>query len=222
MEVPMLSIISTPTRRRIVRALAPLCGLMLAGGLVWQGSNAAFTATTNAPGNAWNAGTVNLTSNTGAAGAFVASGTARFAVSNIKPGDTGTACVTVRSTGTSPSIGRFYVQNVTGTIAPALAPQIKLTVGYGTLPNGTGVGTNIPAACTGAPAITNYITNIALTALPTSYAAAANSWTLAGGTGVTENRVYRITWSFDTTGTNAGDNLLQGRSAGADFVWEVQ
>jgi hypothetical protein len=197
-------------------------GLLLAGMLVWQGSNAAFTASTTSPNNAWNAGTVTLTSNTGAAGAFVQTGNAVFSVSNIKPGSTGTACVTVRSTGSVPGNGRFYVQNVTGTIVPALAPQIKLTVDVGALPNGTGAGTAIPASCAGLPAVSNVVSNVALTALPTAYAAATNSWTLAGGTGVTENRVYRITWVFDTTGTNAGDNLLQGRSAGADFVWEAQ
>ena len=64
----------------------------------------------------------------------------------------------------------------------------------------------MPASCTGAPVLSNVISNVALTSLPTTYAAATSSWTLAGGTGVTENRVYRITWTFDTTGTNAGDN----------------
>jgi hypothetical protein len=213
---------SNRSARRAVRATAPLVGLLLAGVMVWQGSNAAFTASTSAPANAWNAGTVTLTSNTGAAGAFVTTGNAVFSVSNIKPGSTGTACVTVRSTGSVPAAGRFYLQNVTGTIAPALAPQIKLTVDVGTLPNGTGAGSTIPASCAGAPAFTNVTTNVALTSYPASYAAATNSWALAGGTAVTENRVYRITWTFDTTGTNPGDNLLQGRSAGADFVWEVQ
>jgi hypothetical protein len=219
----MFSPLSTPGRRRLARAAAPLVGLLLAGMLAWQGSNAAFTASTSSPGNAWNSGTVTLTSNTGAGGSFVQTGNATFSVSNIKPGSTGTACVTVRSTGSVPAVGRFYVQNVTGTIAPALAPQITLTVESGALPNGTGAGTSIPASCTGTlPAFTPVVSNVALTALPTSYAAATNSWTLAGGTGVTENRVYRITWTFATTGTNAGDNLLQGRSAGAEFVWEVQ
>ena len=214
--------LASRSQRRALRAGAPLLGLLAAGLLVWQGSTAAFTASTTSPANAWNAGTVALTSNTGAAGAFVVNGTARFSVANIKPGQTGQACVTVRSTGTVPGNGRFYVQGVTGTIAPALAPQIQLTVDVGTLPNGTGAGATIPSSCAGAPALTNVLTNVALTALPTSYAASTNSWTLAGGTGVTENRVYRITWTFATTGTNAGDNLLQGRSAGADFVWEVQ
>lgn len=212
----------SPRRRRtILRASAPFIGLLIAGMLVWQGSNAAFTASTSAAGNAWNAGTVSLQNNS-VDGTFRSAGQATFSVNNIKPGSTGTACVTVRSTGSVPSTGRFYVQNVTGTIAPALAPQIQLSVEVGALPNGTGAGTSIPASCAGAPAFSAVLTNVALTAMPGSYAAAGNSWTLAGGTAVTENRVYRITWTFATTGTNAGDNLLQGRSAGADFVWEVQ
>jgi len=213
---------TTRSQRRMVRAIAPVVGLLAAGLLVWQGSYAAFTASTSSPGNSWTSGTVALTNNTGAAGAFVVTGTASFSVTNIKPGQSGSACVTVRSTGTVAGNGRFYVQNVTGTLAPALAPQIQLTVDVGALPNGTGAGTSIPASCAGAPALANIINGVALNALPTSYGATGNSWTLAGGTGVTENRVYKITWTFATTGTNAGDNLLQGRSAGADFVWEVQ
>lgn len=216
-----LTTLSARRKRTMVRAAAPFVGLLIAGTLVWQGSNAAFTASTSAAGNAWNSGTVALQNNS-VDGTFRTSGQATFSVNNIKPGSTGTACVSVRSTGTVPSTGRFYVQNVTGTIAPALAPQIQLSVEVGALPNGTGAGSAIPASCAGAPSLSPVLSNVALTAMPGSYTAATNSWTLGGGTGVTENRVYRITWTFATTGTNAGDNLLQGRSAGANFVWEVQ
>ena len=38
------------TQRRLVRAVAPVAGLLAAGLLVWQGSTAAFTATTNNTG----------------------------------------------------------------------------------------------------------------------------------------------------------------------------
>jgi hypothetical protein len=34
--------------------------------------------------------------------------------------------------------------------------------------------------------------------------------------------VYRLSWTFATTGTNAGDNLLQGKTVTAGFTWELQ
>ena len=33
---------------------------------------------------------------------------------------------------------------------------------------------------------------------------------------------YKVTWTFATTGTNPGDNALQGKTAMADFTWELQ
>lgn len=40
-------------RRRLARAIAPAVGLLAAGLLVWQGSYAAFSASTNATNNVW-------------------------------------------------------------------------------------------------------------------------------------------------------------------------
>lgn len=212
----------SPRQRRFVRAAAPIAGLALAGLLAWQGSTAAFTASTRSTGNAWDAGTLTLTSNTGGGGSFVAIGTAVFTVTGIKPGSTGTACVTVRSTGSAPGIGRFYVTNVVGTIPPALAPRIALTVESAALPDGSGPSSTIPSTCAGAPAMTVLHTAQALTDLPSSYDSALDSWWVAGGAGATQNRVYRITWTFTSAGTTSADNLLQGRSAGADLVWEIR
>ncbi len=45
-------------RRRAVRAVAPVAGLLAAGLLVWQGSYAAFSATTANTGDAWSTGTL--------------------------------------------------------------------------------------------------------------------------------------------------------------------
>ena len=54
---------SRTNRRRTVRAVAPVAGLLAAGLLVWQGSYAAFSATTVDTGNAWATGQLNLTNN---------------------------------------------------------------------------------------------------------------------------------------------------------------
>jgi len=197
-----------------MRSAAPVVGLLVAGLLVWQGSNAAFTATTTSPNNAWTAGTVALDNNSNA-GNFAVTGAATFSVSNIKPGDTLTRCVTVRSTGSVAGGGRFYATNVTG----ALAPRINITVDSASATVTAGVS-SVPANCTGIGTTTAVLPSTALGSLPASYLAAANSWTLTGTTG--EARVYRITYDFVSTGNNVTDNTFQGTTAGATFNWEVQ
>ena len=54
---------SRTTRRRAVRAVAPVAGLLAAGLLVWQGSYAAFTATTTNQQDSWAAGKLILKNN---------------------------------------------------------------------------------------------------------------------------------------------------------------
>jgi hypothetical protein len=83
------------------------------------------------------------------------------------------------------------------------------------------VATNVASNCTGFPTtgtITNLGTNVALSAYPATYGAATPINVAAG----TQRVAYRITWTLNTTGTNAGDNLLQGSTAQADLNWEIQ
>jgi hypothetical protein len=202
------------TRRRALRSAAPAVGLLVAGLLVWQGSNAAFTATTTSPNNSWTAGTVEL-ENDANDGAFANVGQAVFDVQDIKPGDTLTRCVTVQSQGTTAGSGKFYVTGVSG----ALAPQIELTVNQGAVTVAAGES-SVDADCTGFTSAGNVATGVALDAFDGDFASAPASWTVAGTPG--EARAYQITYTFVTTGSNAGDNALQGASAGATFNWEVQ
>lgn len=204
--------------RRSVRVIAPLTGILLAGALVWQGSSAAFQATTTSPGDAWNAGSVTLNSNTGPADSFVVSGGARFVATGITPGQQQQRCVTVRSMGSVPGSVKWFATNVAGT---GLETQLRVRVQRVVLPTGTGPGTSIPPNCAGFPgAGIVTIFNQFLPTAPGSFAAATNPWVVAGG--VTENAVYRIRWTFVSTGSNAGDNALQGSTASADFQWEMQ
>ncbi|MDQ1484573.1 MAG: hypothetical protein QOJ62_266, partial [Actinomycetota bacterium] len=54
-------------RRRVVRATAPAFGLLAAGLLVWQGSYAAFSATTQNNNDTWSSASLSLTNNGGTA-----------------------------------------------------------------------------------------------------------------------------------------------------------
>jgi hypothetical protein len=201
-------------RRSALRSAAPAVGLLVAGLLVWQGSNAAFTATTTSPGNTWTAGTVALENNANDA-AFAQTGSAVFNVSDIKPGDTLTRCVTVLSDGTVPGTGKFFVTGVGG----ALAPRIFVTVDAAPATVTAGVS-SVSADCTGLGSTTSVLPSTVLGSLPGDYASAASSWTLAGTAG--EARAYRIRYDFVSTGSNATDNTFQGTSANATFNWEVQ
>jgi hypothetical protein len=216
---------SRTTRRRAVRAVAPVAGLLAAGLLVWQGSYAAFSASTNNTSDAWATGNLTLTNNGGTTGAGTYSGTtaalfkgttAGQPENNLKIGSSGTKCITVESTGSLAGALKLYRGTVTGTNSALLAPQVSLTVDAATL----GAGVNVGNDCVGYPGPgTSIASNVALSALPTSYATAANSIAVAGGT---VRVAYRIGWTITTTGSNTTDNNLQNSSAIADLTWEIQ
>ena len=92
---------SDQRRRRALRAAAPVAGLLAVGLLVWQGSSAAFSATTVNTADTWSSGQLALTNNGGTT-TYAASTAAIFGgatETNLKPGSTGTKCLTVESTG---------------------------------------------------------------------------------------------------------------------------
>ena len=213
---------SRTQRRRTVRAVAPVAGLLAAGLLVWQGSYAAFSATTNNTADAWSTGSLVLTNNgglvayTGTTAALFAGTTVGQPENNLKIGATGTKCITVQSTGTLAGNLKLYRGAISGTNNAAIAPQLGLTIDAAPV----AAATNVAANCTGFPVtgITNLGTNAALSTYPSTFAA-ATPLALAAGT---QRVAYRITWTLNTTGTNVGDNALQGSTAQADLTWEIQ
>ena len=195
-------------RRRALRAAAPVAGL-----LVWQGSYAAFSATTADNTNAWSSGSMVLTNNGGGA-AYAATTTATFNEVQLKPGSTGTKCITVKSAGTAAGSLKMYESALVDS-APSLGAQIQVTIDAAT------VASDVLVGCAGFPAVgtTNVATNTPLTTLPTTDATAVGPVAVASGTVLT---AYRIAWTFATTGTTAGDNALQSKTVTAGFTWELQ
>jgi hypothetical protein len=98
---------------------------------------------------------------------------------------------------------------------PSLGAQIQLTI------DAAPVAADVLASCATFPAagLTNVATNVALTALPTTYAAAVGAVAVPAATQLV---AYRLTYTFASTGSNAGDNLLQNKTATAKFTWELQ
>jgi hypothetical protein len=199
-------------RRRVVRATAPAFGLLAAGLLVWQGSYAAFSATTVDTNNAWASGSLALTNNGGGA-VYSASTSATFGGTNLKPGSTGTTCLTVKSVGTTAGNLAMY-ESALADSAPSLGAQIQLTITAGV------PATDVQANCTGFPVagLTTVATNQPLSTFANTYATGVP---IAVATG-TVLEAYKVTWTFASTGTNPGDTALMGKTVTAGFTWEIQ
>ena len=207
---------SDQRRRRVLRAVAPVAGLLAAGLLVWQGSYAAFSATTDNTKDAWTTGNLTLTNNGGVNNGFGGTTPALFGETGIKPGSTGAKCITVDSAGSLPGALRLYRGAITGTNGANLAAALTLTVDA--MPVSAGSTLDVASNCSGyAGGTGGALYAGALGSLGTSYGAVSGTnVTLTGGG---ERVAYRIGWSLPSTVT---DNTLQSSSAVATLNWEVQ
>ena len=112
----------TPRAVRSLRWLLWPIAVVLSLAVVGQASFAAFDAKVSNSGNNFGVGSVNLADDD--------AGSALFTVSNLKPGSSGSRCITVTSTGTLPATVKLYTTDATTT--KALASYISLTITQGT------------------------------------------------------------------------------------------
>jgi hypothetical protein len=204
-------------RRRVLRAVAPVAGLLAVGLLVWQGSYAAFSATTNNNANSWSTGNLTLQNDAGT-GTYAANTSALFTETNIKPGATLSRCLTVAAGGTVGGTLKFYAGAITGTNSAALAPQISVGI------VASSVLAAVPAPAVGAncanfptTGLTTLTAGTGLDSLPTTYATGLGAAVVP--VAVSRWVTYKITYTF-TSGAN--DNALQLSNAVADLKWEIQ
>jgi predicted ribosomally synthesized peptide with SipW-like signal peptide len=191
------------TRGRMSRKLLlTLLVVGVVGSLAGMGTFSAFSSTTSNDNNSFQAGTVYITDND--------SNAAMYAVTNAKPGDSATSCITVTYLGTLNATVHLYGLNTGG----ALSPYVNLTVEQGTSSSPFGnCGTFTP---------TSTIYSGTLSVLPTTYAGgiATNP---GAGFWATNNQV-----SYRFTVTLADDNNANGQGSGPistgshSFVWEAQ
>lgn len=178
---------------------AGLTALALASTMVLQVSSAAFSDTTDNSGNSVAAGTVVLADSD--------SGSAMYAVTNMKPGDTVERCIRVTYTGTLASSVKLY-GSVAGT---GLATYLDMIV-----QRGSGLTSPGAADCTGfTSAATIYNDDITLAGFATAHTNYANG---AGAVAATENDTvdYRFVLTLQD------NNSAQGLNASATFTWEAQ
>ncbi|MCU1533286.1 MAG: hypothetical protein JWO49_2857 [Arthrobacter sp.] len=192
--------------RKIAAFSAGPVAVLLAGGMVWQGSQAAFTATTRNAGNSWSTGNVVLSDDD--------LGAAAFTVENIVPDQTGQKCIVVTSRSNVPGEVRTYTQNLIA--SRGMEDRI-----FFDLEQGTGGSFS---DCNGFTPVANTVPEASLSFLAANhndYATGGSAWKTTGTTGETQS--YRATWRFDTTGMSQDEiNALQGAGVGMDLVWELQ
>jgi hypothetical protein len=202
-------------RRRLVRAFAPAVGLLAAGLLVWQGSYAAFNATTTDNSNAWATGSLVLQNNGGNGSSYSNATTATFGGTLLKPGSTNSQCVTVQNSGSLSGGLAMYASSISDTTTNGHALSDQITVSVVAAPTATDISAN----CASFPATGNVavLTNVALSAFPSTYGTATSVATAANS-----KVAYKVTWTFTSAGSFAADNPLQGKTATANFTWEIQ
>ena len=195
---------SRTTRRRAVRAIAPVAGLLAAGLLVWQGSYAAFSATSTSPGNSWTTGQVVLKNNTTGSANYQATGVAAFSVTKMAP--SATAVSVPASTPPPGPVGTSRLsESCQVRSAAAVHRAMKCYV------------KDVPPDCsTGFTGGTVIYNARPLHALPTTYAAGVGAWAPTGA--ATEYAAYKISYVFNP-GTAVAD--VQNKTVNADIVWEI-
>lgn len=167
---------------------------------MYRTSNAAFTASTGNGSNSFSTGTVTLSS---------APVSSVFTVSGLKPGSTGSACVTVSYTGSLESSIRMFASAFgdTNSMGSYITFKIEQTAGAGTVtaPSCTGYGT----------ALTLYDFSMAsLSTIATGYSSGLGSWVPSGAA----TRDYRITYTL----SSSAPNTVQGSTASITLTWEAQ
>lgn len=195
---------SQRAQKLLVGAATPVA-LVLAAGMVYQASYAAFSGQTRNSGNDWSTGSVNLTDDD--------NGSARFQVANMLPGDTDTKCIKVTANASVASTVKGYSVNPVPS-SSGLENRILVTIKDG---NGGSF-----ADCAGFTADRTLMSDVTLAQLATanSYAAGIGGWSVAPGT---STKTYQFTWRFDTSGmTQAQVDALQNSRTGIDMQWEMQ
>ncbi|GAA3347031.1 hypothetical protein GCM10020358_60280 [Amorphoplanes nipponensis] len=182
--------------KMMVAGLTVAGGIAVSSGVMWQASNAAFTAQTGNSANSWDAGTVALSDDD--------SGTAMFAATDLRPGSTGEKCITVTYSGSLSASVRMYGSAVSG----ALAPYVDLVI-----EEGTGGGSGSCAGFTpSGTAFTGTLAAFGSTA--TDFASGAGSFAPSGPA---EATTYHISYTVNA----ATPDSVQGASAAAAFTWEA-
>ena len=205
--------------------------MLISGGVVWQSSNAAFTASTSNAGNTFQAGSVGITDSD--------NGTTMFSLTNMAPGDNGSTCMAVSYTGSlSPTAIRMYFANAqesngavnsntysawtnasaTSETDAYLSLQVEVSSTELAADPGGNFGSNYCAAVANSTFSTVVPSTLTQT-LINNYSSYASNLSAGWGTVTTGKwRIFRFTWAYSSGATNSA----QGDGLKFDIVWEAQ
>ncbi|GAA1436821.1 hypothetical protein GCM10009616_37490 [Microlunatus lacustris] len=194
-----------PSRRaaKIAAVLAVPAAIAVSGLVVSQASYSAYSATTESPTSNWATGTVALSDDD--------RGIAEMTASNVKPGFTGSHCITVTSTGSLASAVKLYATGSAST--KGLAEHIDVTLVQGTggsFGNCSGF-TRLP---TGGTLFVGTMDGFSQS--HTGFANGLGGWTPTGQGD--ESRTYMVTFRVDPE----APNTTQGGTASVGLTWEAQ
>jgi predicted ribosomally synthesized peptide with SipW-like signal peptide len=191
-------------RTKILRTLLVL-GIVAC--IAGAGVFSAFSSQTDNPGNVVTAGTVTLEDNDG--------GSALYAMSAAKPGESKTSCIKVTYKGSLPSTVKFFTPSTIG----ELGPNVNLKVEAGTATSST-----FPS-CEGFAAFGSggTVYEGTLAAFATEHSSFANGITTnpSGATKWETNNsvVYRVTATLSASAPESA----QGKTTGTHILrWEAQ
>jgi hypothetical protein len=180
----------------VTAAATVVGGIALSSGVMWQASNAAFTASTTNAADSWTAGTVSLVDDDSA--------TAMFAATNLRPGSVGEKCIKLTYNGSLAGTVKLYSTAVTG----ALAPYLDVVVEEGAGGDFGGCGGFTPSGTDFTGTLASFGTT------RTGFASGVGSFAPAGPGDV---KTYRISYTV-----NGGTpDTAQGANAGATFNWQA-
>ena len=187
-----------------LRAAGVMVGLLVSAALVWQSSQAAFTATTRNDANSWTAGTVVLTDND--------SDNEMFNVTGLTPGTSTPVCVQVSYEGDLAARVKLYGDGMTQVAGPDSSADLDTLL---TMDIEIGNVGSTCAAFVLDELIADDATLATLDGLDWSTGLEPTPNWLPDGSGV-EMRPYRFTYTLPS------NNAAQGDSAEINFVWEAQ
>jgi Tfp pilus assembly protein PilW len=193
----------TPRTARLAGWIAIPVALLTSGLVISQASYSAFSSVASNPASNWTAGSVAIADDD--------AGSALFTATALKPGSTGTKCITVTSSGSLASLVKLY--GVGSTTTNGLSSFITLTVTQGTGGN-FGSCTGFTPLATGSAVFSGTLAAFGTTA--TNYATGLGTWAPTGAS--PETRVYRLTYTVDA----AAPNTSQNGTAAIAFTWEAQ
>lgn len=184
--------------RSALLVLSVPAGLLLSGALVWQASQAAFTATVLNEGNKWQAGTVALDTPFQAGPLFTEDA--------LVPGDDGEACLVVTYSGDVQADVALYIDDdpAKAHLVGDLASEIDLEVAE--------IHGDATETCATFVATATYTGK--LDGFPRTHATGLGGWSPSG----VESRTYRFRYVLP----GDLDDAAQGRVVRATFTWQAR